>query len=178
MMTINPDTILQVVSQPFWQKLDFWIFLFIGLVGLVFSVMAYREAVSAKVAAINAGTTVKLQAVVIELTEISQKLDRVDQIQSFYQARDFLSETSRRLVRVTSALEGNDGFSSTCLALRQSIDEARKALQGTMVTDNDGQLIEVGSVYFAIQGNVADINNNIATIIGLIERKTIDVGAR
>src|SRR5262245_23235861 len=94
--------LLLVASTPFWKQPDFWIGQLVGLAGLVFSFLGYREAQRAKRAATAAGRTVKLQTVTIELSEISQKLEKIQPEIRFDEARDLLSESSRRLRRAVS----------------------------------------------------------------------------
>ncbi len=59
---------------------DFWTATIIGLIGVFFSILAYREASKAKRAANAAGRTVKIQTVTIDLNELAQKLAKLDQL--------------------------------------------------------------------------------------------------
>src|ERR1700730_6528303 len=69
------DQIRRTLQMSFWHHGDFWISTGIGIAGLGFTIWAVLEAKGAKRAAIEAGRTVKMQTVAIELMEISQKLD-------------------------------------------------------------------------------------------------------
>jgi hypothetical protein len=100
--------VLQRLDVPFWKHIDFWIATLLGVAGVFVSFLAYRqaeaakeEARQAKEAATEAGRTVKLQTMSIELTEIAQKLDRVQPGIKFNAAKDLFNETSRRLRRAS-----------------------------------------------------------------------------
>lgn len=78
---LNPalDAMRQLLEVPFWKHADFWISSIIGTAGVFVSFLAYRqaekatlEAEKAKQAATEAGKTVKLQTMAVELSEVNQ----------------------------------------------------------------------------------------------------------
>jgi hypothetical protein len=104
--------VLQRLDIPFWKHADFWIASILGVAGVGVSFLAYRqaeaakeEAIQAKEAATEAGRTVKLQTMSIELTEIAQKLDRIQPGIKFNAAKDLFNETSRRLRRAMAPFQ-------------------------------------------------------------------------
>ncbi len=66
------------LAVPFYEEWSFWIGNLVGVLSLVFSILAFVEARRAKLAASDAGRIVKIQTITIELTEIAQRLDKLD----------------------------------------------------------------------------------------------------
>jgi len=66
------------LAVPFYADWSFWISNVVGVLGLLFSILAFIEARRAKLAASDAGRIVKIQTITIELTEIAQRLDKLD----------------------------------------------------------------------------------------------------
>ncbi|WP_406232572.1 hypothetical protein ACI703_15105 [Isoptericola jiangsuensis] len=163
----------QTVLPPFYTGLEFWIGFSVGLAGLVFSVLAFIEARKAKEAASEAGEIVKIQTVAIELTEVAQKLDKLDAQLTFVQARDSLNEISRRLRRLIAPFQDHDEFEPVCSTLKTTLSSAKEALDNLI--SQDGLMTELppNSVYFATQSHLAGISGNVAELIGLIEKKTM-----
>lgn len=166
----------QSIDTPYWAKYDFWIFLVLTLAGLVFSVLAFLEAGKAKTAAKEAGRTVKIQTITIELTEISQRLDKLGMDIQFNEARDLINEVTRRLRRLVSPFRDEKEFSSTVTALIEALDIAKKSLNAVRpnVLDEENQAIH--SVYYGIEGDLATINGLVADLLGLFEKRTIAAG--
>jgi hypothetical protein len=163
-------------EPKFWENVDFWIGTVIGLMGVFFSVKAFMEARQAKRAANEAGRTVKLQTITIELTEVSQKLDRLRTDIQFNEARDLLSEISRRLRRATSPFTRDNDLMEAITALRNALDEAEAALDDVRPNDPAQGIQAPQAVYFAVQRHFATINNCVADVVGLFERKSQDFG--
>jgi hypothetical protein len=73
--------------------LKFWANFVATLVGVLFAWLAFGQARLAKELAAEAGKTVKIQTITIELTEIVQRLDRLEYGLSFSEARDLWRHT-------------------------------------------------------------------------------------
>lgn len=169
------DLIRTAVELPFWKHFDFWIATILGIAGLVFSIKAFIEARQAKQAATEAGKTVKIQTVTIELSEIQPKLDKLHAEIKFDEARDLLNEITRRLRRVISPFERDHSFSDKITALREILDKTKESLN--KVRPSDPTKAEVPrAVYFAIESDFAAISNVVADLSGLFEKKTINFG--
>src|SRR4051812_42031977 len=69
----------------------------VGAFGLWFAIKAFKEAREAKKAANEAGKAVKIQSVTIELTELIQRLDKINIEINYSQARDLYSEINRKV---------------------------------------------------------------------------------
>src|SRR5258706_5078498 len=119
----------------FYELPDFWINGVIGRGGLLFAVLAYLEAKQAKSAALEAGRTVKLQTITIELTEISQKLDRISPEIRFSEARDLLAEMSRRVRRAISPYANESDFREAISAVREALTAAQESLKTVRPSD-------------------------------------------
>ena len=170
------DQVLEQLQRPFWQHADFWIATAIGTAGLIFSILAFVEARRAKRAATAAGRTVKLQTVTIELTEIAQKLDKMQPEIRFNEARDLLAEVSRRLRRATSPFAKDSELSTAIAVTREALQAAQASLKAVRPTDPSKEVEAPRAVYYAIEDNFATINNSVADLLGLFEKETIDFG--
>jgi hypothetical protein len=183
--------ITEILREPFWRHGEFWIFLLLSLIGLgistaglVYAILAFKEAELAKLeaekakqAATEAGRTVKAQTVAIDLGEISQKLERLQPDIRFSEARELLNEVSRKIRRAISPFAEDPALKSTIGTLRQALDGAQSSLKG--VRPNPGNENEVpGAVYNGIEADFATISNLVADLLGLFEKQTFDSGAR
>lgn len=168
--------IIEILSEPFYKSWSFWISNIIGIASIYFSVKAFIEARHAKNAASEAGRTVKIQTITIELTEIAQRLDKLDFDLSFSDARDLLNEVSRRLRRLIAPFQSTTDLVTPCENLKRALDEAKNALDELRPQENGlNEEIPQNSVYFATQGHFANISSLVAEIMGLFEKRTIEV---
>jgi hypothetical protein len=173
--------ITQLLQEHFWRRWEFWIpfaELAVAAVGLLFAILAFREARLAKQAATAAGRTVRIQSVAIELTEISQRLERIQPDIKFSDARDLLAEISRRLLRATAPFVEDRALSTAVAATRDSLQVAHTSLTKVRPTDPTKEEEAPRAVYYAIEDNFATISNCVAHLIGLFERETFDSGDR
>jgi len=138
--------------------------------------LAYREAHKAKKAATEAGQTVKIQTVAIELMEMLQKLDDLYPEILFSEARDLLNEIDRRLRRATSPFQKDDDLAETITTLRTALETARNSLNSVRPEDPSKEKNAPSAVYYAIQNDFAQINNTVADLLGLCEKKTMHFG--
>lgn len=159
----------------FYQDPSFWISLVVGLVGILFSILAYSEARQAKQAAHEAGKTVKIQTITIELTEIAQRLDKLDQGVTFSEARDLLNEIGRRLRRLIAPFQDTDDMQESCESLKAALEDAKVALEEVrpQITEEDN-IIPINAVYYATQGHFSNVSNYVAEIMGLFEKRSIE----
>ncbi|BCV50608.1 hypothetical protein [Shewanella algae] len=161
-------------SAPFYTQFEFWIATVIGTASVYFSVKAFNEAREAKTAAFEAGKTVKIQTITIELTEIAQRLDKLDFNLSFSEARDLLNEISRRLRRLIAPFQDTTDLSVPCLNLKNALDSAKDALEEVRPQNPEDEL-PPNTIYFATQGHFSNISGLVAEIMGLFEKRTIEV---
>lgn len=158
--------------DPFYKEWDFWIATIIGLASVAFSVLAFMEARKAKVAAAKAGTTVKIQTITIELTEIAQRLDKLDYELDFTTARDLLNEVNRRLRRLIAPFQASAPYKEPSDALKTLLEAAKTSLEEVRPSGEE-ELTE-NTVYFGMQGHFASISAAVAEIMGLFEAETIE----
>ena len=174
---------LKELHPPFWKDLGYLITLFIGIAGLVYSYKAFkeagkafREARSAKEAATAAGRTVKIQTVTIELTEVTQMLDRVEPGMLFSEARDLLAEVQRRVRRHVAPFAEHPRLSNAIETTLQALETAHKSLKGARPADAAKEVEAPNAVYNAIEDDFATINNCVAGLMGLFEKVTLGLG--
>ncbi|WP_340600922.1 hypothetical protein [Acinetobacter sp. HZNU-JH01] len=170
MAVTDLETILEVLNYPFYKKWDFWLSIIVGMGGVVFSVLAFIEAKAAKKAASSLAEMVKIQTVVIELTEVTQRLDRLDYSLTFSQARDLLSEVSRRCFRLIAPFQEETDIKDYCTALKDSLTLAKTELNQLTPSGEDET---PNAIYFGMQSYLGDITNNIAQILGLLEKRSL-----
>lgn len=159
-------------ATAFYLRPDFWIGALLGAASVGFSLLAFLEARRAKTAATEAGKTVKIQTITIELTEIAQRLDKLDSEITFADARDLLNEVSRRLRRLIAPFQSNPDLEAVCSQLREALDEAKSSLQG--VRPLGEARVSRDAVYFATQGHFATVSVLVAEILGLLEKRTLE----
>lgn len=175
-LNIMLKSLIDLAQYPFWQKLEFWISVIIGIGGLVFSILAFIEAKSARRAAIEAGKIVKIQTITIDLTEISQKLDKLRTDIHFNEARDLLTEISRRLRRIVSPFQKDKELSETITALLGALSATKESLNSVRPANPEKEADAPYAVYNAIEGDFATINNIVADLLGLFEKRSINLG--
>lgn len=165
-----------LLYDPFYESTSFWIGTGLSLAGITFSVKAFQEAREAKLAASEAGKTVKIQTITIELSEIAQRLDKLDFNISFSDARDLINEISRRLRRLIAPFQSTPDMREICDNLKLALDQAKIALEEIrpQAPEMDVQELPASSVYFATQGHLASISGLVAEIMGLFEKRTIE----
>lgn len=135
---------------------------------------AFREARSAKEAATAAGRTVKIQTVTIELTEIAQKLDRIQPELAFAEAGDLLREIQRRLRRLMAPFATDPELRDAIGAVLQALQAAQTSLKAVRPTDPAAEA--PNSVYYGTQDAFDTISNCVADLLGLFEKQTLHFG--
>lgn len=166
----NLGVILETLNYPFYKKWDFWLSIGVGVIGVIFSWLAFIEAKAAKKAASALAEMVKIQTVIIELTEVTQRLDRLDYSLTFLQARDLLSEVSRRCLRLIAPFQDEVDIQVHCTTLRESLTLAKTELNQLAPLGDDET---PNAIYFGMQSHLGDITNNIAQILGLLEKRSL-----
>jgi hypothetical protein len=173
---ITVNQLIEHLPPPFWRDFGFWIAQAIGIAGLYFSVLAWKEAKQAKKAAMAAGRTVKVQTIAIELTEIVQKLDKVQPGIRFSEARDLISETSRRIYRATSPFLKAVEFESAIVAARDAIEAAQSSIGRVRPTGVGKEAEAPDAVYYGIEADCAVISNAVSDLLGLFEKHSFTFG--
>jgi uncharacterized membrane protein YccC len=161
----------------FWlDHLDFYLSQVIAIVGVWFSIKAFREAREAKKAANAAGRTVKCLTVAIELTELLPKLGTPSDNIPFDEARNLLSDTTQRLHRILSSFENDPQVKERIAKLWTLLDETRQALDLVRPKSEKGEAEVPQAVYNAIESYFARINDLVSDLVGLFEQKTSKFG--
>jgi|GEM_PF-3375652 len=164
----------QILQVPFWHHVDFWISTGIGIIGLGFTIWAVFAATGAKRAAVEAGRTVKIQTVAIELMEISQKLDSLDLEIMFPDARDFLNGVSSKLRRLIAPFQNYQDLGPAVANIRESLSNAKTSLNAARPQPG-APPAPVGSVYNAIEADLATISGFVADLLGLMETRAVNI---
>jgi hypothetical protein len=181
MLEMTPDIasdlqkVLQGLPPPFWRDGGFWISLVIGGLGLLFSILAWVEAKKAKRAATAAGRTVKLQTIAIELTEIVQKLDKIQPGIKFNDARDLISETSRRVHRATSPFSKEPQLADAIDSAKQAVQAAQTSL-GKVRPEAGKEADAPDAVYYGLEADCMVVSNAVSDLLGLFEKQAFNFG--
>ncbi len=178
-MTSQIDVNLTQIAEQlnsFWLSPSFWIGTVLSAAGLLFSILAFFEARKARKAAVEAGRTVKGQTVAIELSEMAQRLDAIQPEISYREARDLLSEISRRVRRVISPFADDAQLASAVQTLRASLLSAQDSLKTVRPTDPGAENRAPDAVYFGVENDFSAINNAIADFLGVLEKRMIERG--
>jgi len=169
----NLESINHNLNQPFYSDWAFWIGVILSLIGIAISWIAYKEAEKAKEAAFKAGSIVRLQSITIELTEIIQRLDKINTDLDYSSARDFFNELSRKIRRSIAVISTNPDFKdktdeivTNLNAIKTNLDDVRK----TAIEDKS--LLEGIDLYFIIEGDFSNLSGNLAELCGILEQKT------
>jgi hypothetical protein len=164
------------VNKAFWEKWEFWIGTLLNVGGLILSGLAFWQASKAREAAVEAGRTVKAQTVAIELSEVAQRLDLIQPEITYREARDILSEISRRVRRVISPFDDDQHLGGAVALLRGALSSAQDSLKTVRPADPLSETKAPDAVYFGVENEFSAINNAIADFLGLLEKKTIERG--
>jgi hypothetical protein len=174
---------LNDLHPPFWKDPGYWMVLIVGIVGLAYSYLAFKEARkafhearSAKDAATAAGRTVKIQTITIELIEIVLKLDRIEPNLLYNEARDLLSEVQRRLRRLIAPFAKDSELKDAIATVLQALATAQSELKAVRPTDERAET--PFSVYYGTQDAFDTIRNSVADLLGLFEKQTLDFGEK
>ena len=146
---------LEALNSPFYKSIEFWISISVGLISMTAAIFAFIEAKDAKRAALDAGRTVKIQTITIELTEILQRLDKLEPAISYSDARDLLNEIARRLRRLASPFKSEQDLKDIITKLFTSLEHGKKALNSVkpdnLETEEQNQ--DINSVYYATEAH-------------------------
>jgi hypothetical protein len=177
------EQLQRLLVPHFWSHPEFWIESLIGLGGMVLSFLAFqqaeaakKEAVKATQAATEAGRTVKLQTMSIDLTEIAQKLDRVQPGISFNSAKDLFNETSRKLRRIIATFADHPNLRTPIEAVKAALESTQVSLKQVRPTVPGKEAEVPDAVYYGVEDNFATINNCVADLLGMVEKQTYDFG--
>ncbi len=168
--------IIELVSdilKAFWKKFDFWIFLVLTIGSLYFAIRAFFEARKAKDAAHEAGKTVKIQTITIELSEVINRLERLDTEIDFYTARELFSETNRRVRRLIAPFREEAIYENLINLIMNILSSIKANLKQVKPIDPE-QVIVDNAVYNAVESDFSDLSGQLAELMGKFEERTID----
>lgn len=165
----------KIENVPFYQDASFWISSVLGIVGIYYSIIAYREAKEAKKAAKAAGNFVKKQSITIDLTEIIQRLDKLSTELNYSDARDFYNELNRRVRRSIATLSTDSDYSGKTSQIVTTLDTIKTNLDGVRQSGSTDQSLLAGTnLYYAIEGEFSTLSGKLADLCGLLEQKTLE----
>jgi hypothetical protein len=158
----------------------FWLFfvlailsIVVGLIGLYYSRRAFIEAGDAKLAARQATMAAKTHLDTTELTQTSQKFEKLRPDIKFEAARSLLAEISRPVLRIAAYLDHEPSVKDTIANLKEALDGARDALQGVKPSDSNKELEAPWAVYNAIEGPFMEIDSLVSCLCGQLDAKTL-----
>jgi len=166
--------LIQENHQPFYKTFEFYIGSVIGLASVYFSIVAFKEAKQAKEAAKEAGSAVKIQTITIELTEIIQRLDKLDINITYQDARDFYNEINRKVRRILSPYKKDEDFTNEIKEVSESLNLLKTNLESVRPYNSELEDDLTGNtVYYAVEGEFSSLSGLLAELTGLLEQKNI-----
>lgn len=154
----------------FYEDWGFWISTIIGVSGIFFSIIAFKEAREAKKAAKSMGNFVKIQSMTIDLNEIIQRLDKISTDLDYSGARDFYSEINRRVRRIISVLTIEIAYETKTKEIQNTLDAIKTNLDGARPVGLTSNGIDI---FYAIEGEFSNLSGHLADLSGLLEQRTI-----
>ena len=166
--------VLLAIDFTFFGKLDFWLSIGVSAAGLIYSIRAFKEAKEAKTAAKEAGKTVKIQTITIELSEIIQKLDKLDINIDFHTARDILNEINRKVRRLITPFQKEDDYKEEINNIILILDNSKKNLDQVRPINEELKAVP-NAVYYAIESDFSSLSGSLSQLVGLFEKRTIEI---
>lgn len=166
--------IQQQLNENFWASPEFLISSAFGVVGLIFSFLAYIEAKKAKQAAIDAGEFFQIQSITIELSEILHSLQSISLDTQYKEARDVLTHVTNKLRRYLASYKNKEAYRDACQKILDSLQYAKKALDDVKPSGSELESSGYGVVYSGIEGSFSNVCGNVSELMGLFERRAID----
>ena len=162
---------LTTTDSAFWQQGDFWIFLVLTFIGITLSGIGAWQAYSAKLEAMKAGQSVRIQTITIELSEMCQRLEKLDSQIDFPTARDVYSEVNRKILRLVAQVAPATISGEKRTALQKNLNDIKDALTSVRPV-GEGAYVP-GAVYYAIENHYTSLIGTISGIIGELELSTV-----
>jgi hypothetical protein len=163
--------IRNALDAPFWQRHDFQISAAIGLLGLLFSFLAFIQAKKAKKAATFAGRTVKMSSVAGDLAEISIRLGKLDPEITFFQAHDLINEVSGKIHYVVAIFANDTDLEAPIKNVLTSLTAAYTSLNGVVTEPGAEQQLAPRAIYYAIRSDLFTLGGFVAELRGRMEGK-------
>lgn len=155
------------VEVGFWETGDFWLFLVLSLMGITLSAIGAWQAYSAKLEAKKAGQTVRIQTITIELSEMCQRLEKLDGKIDYQTARDIHSEVNRKLRRLIAQMDVDTISAVQRTKVDGNLVELKEALNAVRPV-GDAPVIP-GAVYFAVENHFTSLIGTLSEMIGELE---------
>jgi hypothetical protein len=161
-------------SLPFYKQPDFYIGSLLGLVGITFSILSFKEAKKAKEAAAKAAQSVKRQSMVIEVLEIS-RICVLEPNMSYVEASNNFNQVISRIKYVAGFYQDD-----TSADLKQILKEIETSLDKIRVTLNDSNPVLMpqqtnipNQIYYSIEPLFSNVVGNLGILKGILEKKLI-----
>lgn len=168
------------LSQPFFKQPDFYIFLVLGLLSLFLSYKAFKEAEEAKLeagkakeAAKEAGKSIKIQTITLELLEIAQKLEALNQNISYSDGRSLFQEVNRKTRRLLSPYQEETEFKTTITKILTILEDFQTSLLNVRPVGQDVAEIPY-QIFNAIENDISDLVSALSDLIGLFDNRNLN----
>jgi len=166
--------LLRSLEAPFYQRLEFWIATSLAMIGILFSLLAFVEARRAKAAALAAAANVKIQTIVLDLSEIVYGLGKIEaETLSYPTARDLIIHVTRKLNRFLGPYEKVPDFGKKIGEINKVLSDVKNQLEG--LRPNPGQPNPDGtSIYYAIEGALSQLSGLVSALMGQMEHYSME----
>ena len=160
------------LKLPFYNNWEFWIFIVLGLLSIVISIITFREAKKAKEFAHEAGKIVKIHNITIELSEIINKLQNISSGISFSEARSLYNEVNIKIKRYTVSFKLESEYKTNIELINDLLKKISEILDEVKPNENQNENVVKDSIYNAIESHFSHLSGLLAELMGNFENKT------
>lgn len=169
------------VDTHFHPKTDFWVFLIIGGLGLLFSIGSFVQARAAKTAAQNAGRIVKIQDILLDIPEITNLCQQVDIKVDYNAANLQMTYILGKISKVLAIFNGDSNLNSNQQLLTQQIEgtinkiqEILKSLNPVYFSEEDKPKTDIeGYVYLSMAPYTTILVTQLNSLMGILNSHMI-----
>ncbi|MBN8691856.1 MAG: hypothetical protein J0L69_01605 [Bacteroidetes bacterium] len=172
-------TVINEISKPYYMDASFWISNIVsaafGTVGIIFSILSFREAKKAKDEASKAGNTVKIQSIIIDIMAISQQC-QINLNADFESASKTLNDISSRVRNILSV--SNSILLSENADLKNKFETNLSNIRASINSINPLQTPDIANVgnitFYTLEPHFAAIKDNLGDLKGILESKLLN----
>jgi hypothetical protein len=162
-----------------FQKFDFYFFLFLTLIGIGFSIASFVEAKRAKIAAQEAGKIVKIQDILLEISEITN-MAFIDINDNYQRASDRIKTFSGKINYIIAILKNEvyidtaelSDIMETLKAIRNKLNQLNPIIAATISGGAENNIS--GLIYYSLESDLVNLNAQMNKLAGELHRNIIN----
>lgn len=168
------ESLIENSNIPFYKLPEFYISNLLGILGIIFSVLSFKEARKAKEAAFKAAQSVKRQSMVIEVLEIS-KICVLEPNMSYVEASNNFNQVTSRIKYVSGFYQddNSDDLKNILKDIESSLEKIRSTLNDSNPVLMPQQANIPNQIYYSIEPLFSTVVGNLGVLKGILEKKLI-----